>query len=304
MEMEIRLEIIEEMQGGQKEKGKGGEEEEGKGGGGGGGGGAAMFKKYAKNTQEHGRSKDVEHEEDGALKPQKTNKSGWSKSMLDLKKTQKEEALKAEKEKGGRNGSTLATEVEKVNMETSSHEEASWTEAEWWTRSERSWRSTAEEVFVAVANLNGDSDVITKDELMTAQGGDDKAFEDMEISENGEVTIEEFMKYLAKNVDKKEDRNAGGGVKWVKHLCHTLFANIKLVTGVGQKEEEKEEKGGGEEEEEKGGGGAAMFKKYAKTTQEHGRSKDVEHEEDGALKPTGRSRRSSFAEEGKAEELT
>ena len=110
--------------------------------------------------------------------------------------------------------------------------------------------------------------------------------------EKDEVDLEGWMKFLCESVDTMEEKKEGKGDKWGKEILSTLLNNIQGITRAETEEE---------------GGAAAMFKKYAKDAESHGRSKDVQHDEDGdeiSQDVHRRSRRSSFAEEGRAEELT
>ena len=81
----------------------------------------------------------------------------------------------------------------------------------------------AREIFVYIAGQDGDSAHMTKEELVTAHGGDYRLFERLDSNGDGVVTQQEWLAFLdLTRAEKGEDV----GFKWLMRLMYTFSLNI------------------------------------------------------------------------------
>lgn len=79
-------------------------------------------------------------------------------------------------------------------------------------------RSEAVRVFQVVASIINKDGLVTKDELAAAMGGDIHIFDDMDLDQDGLVSLENFAAFVAKVHTEK----GGKGDTWLKNLLYTL----------------------------------------------------------------------------------
>ena len=104
--------------------------------------------------------------------------------------------------------------------------------------------------FAKMAALDGGDDWIRKDELISAMHGDGRhehtaahrtvtptpitctgdfgLFAKLDVDEDGEVTLDEFMDYFRDETLRQEKEKPGKGISWVKGLLHTFATNMAL----------------------------------------------------------------------------
>ena len=94
-------------------------------------------------------------------------------------------------------------------------------------------------VFSLIAALQGseDPDVMSKDQLVQAQGADFKIYEAMDLDKSGQVGLPEFLAWLETSHAAKAAKRLEKGDKWVVNMLFSLGRGC----GVGGFTEEQEE---------------------------------------------------------------